>query len=132
MEDVNVNVVEEIMDQDASTVETVETAKRGFGANMTPEQKEAARLKQIETMKVKWQDPIYKANVALGRHTKAVTKAENRIAELVEAISVADESARVTLETELAKTREKLVTSTAKVEETQAEIEALKASTVTE
>lgn len=59
---------------EGSQVDATATAVAG-PRTMTDE----AKAKQADTMKERWQDPIYKANVAKGRYSKKIEKLQAEI-----------------------------------------------------
>lgn len=90
---------------------------------MTEEQK----AKQVESMKNKWQDPVYQAKVAFGRHTKLVTKLNAEIAEIDAKLAgpeAVDEATAKSLNSQKEALAKKLAVSEAKVAEAKAVIDA--------
>lgn len=72
---------------------------------------------QIESMKAKWQEPEYKARVALGRHAKAIVKLEAELAIAEGLEEPTDEKELKVINSKIANLYKKKAAAEAKVEE---------------
>jgi hypothetical protein len=92
---------------------------KGYSA-LTDEQKVAAKAKQMETMKERWADPVYRANVTQGRAVKAVEKATKALADYDEQLTAGVEGftaeGRISLVTAVDNANTKLASATEAVE----------------